>query len=283
MRTRAADRRPQTVAITGGARGIGRATAAAFAAQGAQVVIGDLDAELSASAATSIGPEVHGRQLDVTSPESFVAFWEQATALVGPIDALVNNAGIMVTERFVDEDEALTERMLGVNLRGTLIGSRLAARDFLERGHGHLVNIASLAGISGYAGVATYCATKHAVVGLTDALHRELAPAGIGVTSVMPGVVRTDLSAGARVPRWIEGLTTVDPEHVAAAIVRVIGSRRTRVSVPRPLGAMVRTSSFLPAALNARLEQLTGLDQVFLEPKETARLAYMKRVNQEMS
>jgi NAD(P)-dependent dehydrogenase (short-subunit alcohol dehydrogenase family) len=114
------------VAITGGARGIGRATAAAFVAAGAHVAIGDLDAY--GETAADLGPPAVGLPLDVTDRTSFRAFLDAAESELGPLDVLVNNAGIMPSGPFLDEDDAMTDRVLDVNLRGVLIGCKLAGR-----------------------------------------------------------------------------------------------------------------------------------------------------------
>jgi NAD(P)-dependent dehydrogenase (short-subunit alcohol dehydrogenase family) len=268
----------RVVAITGGARGIGRATAAAFLAAGARVAIGDLDAELVARTASELGASTLGLPLDVTDPASFAAFLAAAEDQLGPLDVLVNNAGIMPTGLFADEDPAMTARILDINLGGVITGSRLATAGFVARGRGHLVNIASLAGVSGFPGLATYCASKHAVVGFTEALHRELQPHGVGVTAVLPGVVRTELSAGANTPGWTESLTTVDPEDVADAIVRAVGNPRPLVTVPRQMGVTLKAMTLLPRRARGVAERATGASTAYTQADPTAREAYHHRL-----
>lgn len=268
----------KVVAITGGGRGIGRATASAFLAAGAKVAIGDLDSDVAAATAAELGGEIVGLPLNVTDADSFAAFLDSAEEAFGPLDVLVNNAGIMPTGLFADEDPTMTDRILDINLRGVITGSRLATTRFAARGSGHLVNIASLAGVSGFPGLATYCASKHAVVGFSQALHRELEEQGIGVTVVLPGVVRTELSAGANTPAWMEAISTVDPEDVADAIVAAIGSRRPLVTVPRRLGATLTTASLLPYRLQTRVERATGAATAYTQPDPQAREAYHQRL-----
>lgn len=126
------------VAITGGARGIGMATAKAFAAHGALVHIGDIDEEAAHKAAAETGGQ--GYALDVRSRQSFAAF---LAAVHGPLDVLVNNAGIMPMGRFADEDDNVTDAILDINVKGVLTGTKLALPGMLEHGHGHIVNVAS--------------------------------------------------------------------------------------------------------------------------------------------
>lgn len=264
------------VAVTGGGRGIGRATAAAFRAAGARVVIGDLDEGLAVATARELGGV--GLRLDVADPASFAAFWDAAGADGDPVRVLVNNAGVMPTGPFVEEDEATTDLQLAVNLRGVLNGCRLAGRRMPEAGGGAVVNIASLAGATGFPGVATYSATKFAVVGLSQALRAELEPSGVGVHVVLPGVVRTQLSAGMRLPRAFQGFVSVDPEQVADAVVASVRRGRFRRTVPRRLGGVLRVADAVPDGLRRRLERATGYDGVLVGADPAARAAYERRL-----
>ncbi|WP_253791494.1 SDR family oxidoreductase [Nocardia amikacinitolerans] len=275
----------KVVAITGGARGIGRATAEAFLAAKAAVAIGDVDVELVEKTAAELGADpdarVVGLPLNVTDRKSFAAFLDAVEAQLGPLDVLVNNAGIMPTGLFADEDEAMTERIIDVNLRGVIHGSRLATERFLARGSGHLINIASLAGTQGFPGLATYCATKHAVVGFTSALHLELKEHGVQVSAVLPGIVRTELSAGANMPSWIEPLTTVDPDQVAAAIVDTVRRARPLVTVPRRLAAIIKSTQLLPYRVQLAVAKFTGATTAYSQPDQAVREIYHRRLRGE--
>jgi NAD(P)-dependent dehydrogenase (short-subunit alcohol dehydrogenase family) len=272
----------QMVAITGGARGIGRATAAAFLRAGARVALGDIDADLVVRTAVELaeatGGVVRGLPLDVTDRTSFASFLDAAEDRFGALDVLVNNAGIMPTGSFTEETDDMTDRMVAINLSGVLHGSKLAANRMAGRG-GHIVNVASLAGVSAFPGLATYCATKHAVVGFSEALHIELADNGIGVTAVLPGVVHTELSAGHSTPKWIRPIAEVEPDDVAAAIVAAVGSHRTRVAVPRTLGAMLTIASGLPANVRHRLSHAAHFDTAFTHVDPAARETYHRRLD----
>ena len=229
------------VAITGGARGIGLATGKAFAAKGSRVFIGDLDADLAAKAAAEIG--AHGFGLDVRSRASFTEFLE---AIDAPLTVLVNNAGIMPAGRFTDEDDAITDAILDVNVKGVLIGTKLALPGMLKRGTGHIVNVGSYLGKVPAAGLATYCASKHAVVGFSEALHDELAATGVTVTAVLPSAVRTELTAGVKLGGL---LPTVDPEDIATAVLATCTKRRPVVAVPGWMRAYEPTAALVPDRL----------------------------------
>ncbi|SRX94376.1 short chain dehydrogenase [Nocardia brasiliensis ATCC] [Mycobacterium shimoidei] len=274
--------RGRTVAVTGGARGIGRASAAAFSAVGARVAIGDLDAELAQKVATEIGgatgSEVVGLWLDVTDPGSFEHFFDQAEAALGPVDVLLNNAGIMPTGLFFDEDPAVTDRIIDINLRGVIAGSRLAMQRFVPRGNGVIINVASLAGVRGFPAVATYCATKHAVLGFSEALEAEVREHGVSVVVVLPGVVRTELSAGASLPTWMERLSTVDPDDVAIAILAAMRRGKFRVTVPGRLGVLLLLMSLMPMKLRRWADRIAGTGRAYVQADPVLRESYRHRI-----
>ncbi|WP_205698512.1 SDR family NAD(P)-dependent oxidoreductase [Conexibacter sp. SYSU D00693] len=248
------------VAITGGARGIGLATAKALSAQGDRVVLGDLDGELAALEASRI-PGAAGFALDVTDEASFAGFLDEARAHLGRLDVLVNNAGIMPTGPFLEQSPELAARMLEVNVLGVARGVRLALPEMLERRHGQVVNVASVAGRSVAAGMATYCATKHAVVGLTRALRREHHASGVRFTLVMPSFTNTRLVDGADA-----GLVPVaEPGEVAAAIAQAIAQPRDELVVPRAAAVLTHAiERLLPRAAADALARRLGADRMFL-------------------
>jgi NADP-dependent 3-hydroxy acid dehydrogenase YdfG len=208
----------QVAAITGGARGIGRETARSLLREGMRVAIGDLDVAAAQAAAAELGTpdRIRAYALNVTDRASFAAFLEGAERDLGPLDVLVNNAGIMQLGSFLDEDDATTRRQIDINVNGVLYGMKLALPGFVARGRGHLVNIASSAGKGGFPGGATYCGTKHFVVGVSEAVRAELRDTPVEVSCVMPVVVKTELSAGLQETRGIRHIT---PQDVAEAIV----------------------------------------------------------------
>jgi NAD(P)-dependent dehydrogenase (short-subunit alcohol dehydrogenase family) len=265
----------QVVAITGGARGIGRATAAALITEGARVALGDIDASLAGRTAQELGSGTVGLPLDVTDRTSFETFLGDVETRLGPLDVLVNNAGIMPIGPFVEETDATALRMIEINLNGVIFGSKLALARFLRRGTGYLVNIASAAGKAGFPGGATYCATKHAVVGLSESIRQELRGTGIGVSVVMPVVVHTELGSGLPETR---GFKAVEPEDVAAAIVDAIKHDRFDVFVPKSVGGLMRLRAVTPRRTMEGIARLLKGDQVLSNPDHEARAAYEARM-----
>jgi NAD(P)-dependent dehydrogenase (short-subunit alcohol dehydrogenase family) len=264
----------KVVAITGGARGIGRATAAALIAQGARVAIGDIDAPLADQTASALGSGTVGLPLDVTNRESFDGFLTEVENRLGPLDVVINNAGIMPIGPFVDETDATAQRMVDINLHGVIHGSKLAMERFMPRGRGHLVNIASVAGKGGFPGGATYCATKHAVVGLSEAIRAEMRKTDIDVSIVMPVVVNTELGAGLQKSR---GIKVVEPEDVANAIVEALQTGRVDVYVPRQVGVLMKLAQVLPRSVADFVTKVLKGDQVLVNPDHLLREAYEKR------
>jgi NAD(P)-dependent dehydrogenase (short-subunit alcohol dehydrogenase family) len=264
----------KVVAITGGARGIGRATAAALIAQGARVAVGDIDAPLAEQTAKELGGGTVGLPLDVTQRASFETFLQEVERQLGPLDVLINNAGIMPIGPFVAETDTTAARMIDINLHGVIFGSKLALERFLPRGQGHLVNIASVAGKAGFPGGATYCATKHAVVGLSEAIRAEVRSTDIDVSIVMPVVVNTELGSGLQRSR---GVKVVEPEDVAHAIVDALQTRRVDVFVPRSVQGLFRFMYLVPRSVADFIAKVLKGDQVLVNPDHMLRSAYEMR------
>ncbi len=264
----------RVVAITGGARGIGRATALALASEGAVIAIGDLDGALAEATARELGPAHAGFALDVTDRDSFERFAVAVEERVGPIDVLVNNAGIMPLGAFAEEEDVTARRMVDVNVHGVLHGMKVVLPRFVARGGGHLVNIASAAGKSPYPGGATYCGTKHFVVGVSEAVRGELRGTGVDLSIVMPVVVDTELASGVGSAR---GVPKIKPEDVAAAIVETLRTPRFDVYVPRMIGPMVTLSAMLPRRAREAMMRAMRADRVLAHVDDTARRGYELR------
>src|SRR5215467_5049486 len=233
--------RDKVIVITGGARGIGLATATALHNLGAKVAIGDIDEVRVKESGAALGLDVY-RKLDVTDAHSFSDFLDEVERQLGPIDVLVNNAGIMPVGRIVDEPDAVTRRILDINVYGVILGSKLAAQRMIPRGRGHIINVASLAGEGYIPGAATYCASKHAVIGFTDTARIEYRKTGVKFSIVLPTFVNTELVAGTH---GAKGFKNAEPADIADAIVGLVVHPKPRVRVTRMIGAVVASAKFM--------------------------------------
>jgi 2-hydroxycyclohexanecarboxyl-CoA dehydrogenase len=180
--------------VTGAGRGIGAAIARALAAAGAAVAVADIDGAAAESVAAGLAPaRAVGVALDVSVGASVRAGVERVEQELGPVDVLVNNAGIDVIEPFTASTEQTWDRLIAVNLKGTIQCARAVLDGMLGRGYGRIVNIASDAGRVGSSGEVVYSATKGGVIAFTRALARETAPRGVTVNCVCPGPTDTAL------------------------------------------------------------------------------------------
>jgi NAD(P)-dependent dehydrogenase (short-subunit alcohol dehydrogenase family) len=225
------------VVITGAASGIGRETAFSFAEEGASLELADIDTkglERTALLCRKLGAEVHTHGVDVSSADQMSEFAARVHQRIPAVDVLVNNAGVAVAGSFVGTDLATWDWAISVNLKGVVHGCHFFLPKMIERGAGgHVVNMASLAGIIAQNRMSVYAATKFAVVGLSESLYEELSPAGIGLTTVCPGIIDTPITRNtrltgdlSRVPGYREASETLfhrrnySPRRVARAIVR---------------------------------------------------------------
>lgn len=261
------------VLITGGARGIGRATGAEFAQRRATVCLADRDLPLVKESAAELG--VHGFGADVTSRESFSACVEEVLDRFGRIDVLVNNAGVMPLGGFLDETDAVSATTLDVNVWGLIHGMRLVLPGMVERGSGHIVNVASMAGKVVAPGIAVYNASKFAAVGLSAAIRAEFASTGVSVSTVLPSAVRTELSSGAPLGH---GMPTVDPEDVARAIAGSVRSRRAEITVPGYLGIVDVVNAVVPEPILRLARRAVDDTRALTQVDHVARRAYEQRI-----
>jgi len=266
----------KVVAITGGARGIGKTTAQALVRKGCRVALGDLDLAPAEQTAAELGGGTVAIQLNVTERDSFAAFLDEAERQLGPIDVLVNNAGIMPVTPFERESDDSIRRQLDINVYGVIVGTQLALQRMKPRGRGHIVNIASSAGKAGVPGIATYAATKHAVVGLTEAVRAECKGSGVELSYVMPITVNTQLIEGLADKR---GVKRVEPEDVAKEIVDALELGKVDVFVPRELRASVVLGTLLPRRAREAVARFMGVTEVMTEVDPAARAAYEERIS----
>jgi NAD(P)-dependent dehydrogenase (short-subunit alcohol dehydrogenase family) len=263
----------KVVAVTGGGRGIGRAIAQALAREGACVAVGDLDRASAEQTAATLGAGAIGVGIDVTDHAALIAFLDDVEQRLGPLDVLVNNAGIMSVTPLVDESAESIARQLDLNLRAVIHGTQEAMRRMVPRGTGHIVNMASIAGRSGFPFLATYCATKHGVVGLSEAARVELRGTGVEVSVVMPSVVKTELATGLADSR----VKAVEVEDVARDVVSALKRPRFDVFVPRSNGPLVQLTSPLPRRAREAIGRWIKADQALLKTDRSARAAYEAR------
>jgi short-subunit dehydrogenase len=221
---------------------MGRLHARNFAREGAKVVMTDVDEKQLEEAADEIvtnGGQAHGYKLDVSNRGECFKLAEKVKEEVGPVDVLVNNAGVTECYAVLDLSEEAVRRMVEVNYLGYVWTMQALVPDMVKRGSGHVVNICSVAGKMGLSKMGGYCATKFADIGITDAIRMELMGSGVGFTIVNPGYVATGMFEGAKVPfitNW------QDPQKVADAVLDAVKKNRAEICVPR---ANVRLVAFV--------------------------------------
>ena len=273
------------VVVTGGAAGIGRATATKMAESGANVAIGDIHAEKAAETAEEITSRVSacgsgsgggaiGRPLDVTDRDGFEIFLDGVEAEFGPIDCLVNNAGVMLLGPVDQESPAATKAMIDVNLLGVINGTQAAMDRMKPRARGRIVNIASQAGKAGMAGGATYCATKFGVIGFSEAVRAELKGTGVSISWVLPGLVNTELSAG--LPD-IPLMDLLSPDDIADAVLKALTRGGSEIWVPARNQWLDAPARLLPRPMREKVFAMTGADKVLAEADPDTRQDYEDR------
>jgi len=247
--------RDRVVVVTGASSGIGRATALAFASAGARVaLVARRRGELEALAA-EMQTEVVVLPTDVTDRHAVRATFDAVTAHFGRVDIVVNNAGILRPSPVLDIDPADLEAMLRVNLFGALYVMQEAAHRMRAQGDGTIVNVASLGGRRGVSPIGGYCATKFALVGLTEAFREELQGSNVHVALVEPGVVETPMVQDVTHDQeflefWPQSLN-MPPSWVVWAIFAVARFRLAELSVPPGAGTVEKLASLAPGISDA--------------------------------
>jgi short-subunit dehydrogenase len=267
--------RGRNALLTGAAGGLGGYIAPALAREGVNLVLSDLPSasvedRLEATRALGVGAEAV--PFDLTDTARLESLLHDAEGAIGRIDILVNNAGLEFVGPFEGQTREELEAILSVNLLAVMELTRLALPGMLERGRGHVLNMASMAGKTHFPYLAAYCATKHAVVGLTHSLRAEHGSDPVGFTAICPGFVGRVGMYGRyedKVTSQPRGLRPVPPEAVGAAVVKAIRSNRAEVlvnSVPaRPLAALAATA---PGTVARAL----GSERVMESAREAARV-----------
>jgi NAD(P)-dependent dehydrogenase (short-subunit alcohol dehydrogenase family) len=250
----------QTVLVTGASSGIGRATALAFAEAGANVVlVARRAAALSkvATQARAAGGAALAVTADVTDPAAVAACFRKAVKRFDRIDVVVNNAGVLIPARVAELDPKDLQRMLDVNLFGALHVMQAAVKQMQSQpGGGHIVNVASLAGRRGFSPLGGYCASKFALVGMTEALRTELLGGNVGVSLVLPGVIDTPMAAAAASDPATEGFwpksLNMPVAWVVWAVFAAVRLKLAEVAVP-PGGALLEKIAALAPGAADRL------------------------------
>jgi hypothetical protein len=256
--------RDRTVLVTGASSGIGRETALGFAAAGSNLVLvarrPKVLAEVAARA-RKLGARVLVAPADVTKSTDVAAAFRKAAQQFGTIDVVVNNAGIMLPSKVVDMPGSDLQAMLDVNLFGALHVMQQAVKIMREQGHGHIVNVASLAGRRGFSPLGGYCATKFGLIGLTEALRTELVGERIHVSLVLPGVVDTPMASAAQqnpesAEFWPAALN-MPPSWVVWSVFLAIRFKLAEIGVP-PGGALLeKLAALAPGTTDTLLRWAT--------------------------
>jgi len=256
--------RDRTVLVTGASSGIGRETALAFAAAGANLVLVARRAKVLAKVAAEtrrLGASTLVATADVTQAAAVTACFRKAVKRFGSVDIVINNAGVLIPAKVVDLETADLQRMLDVNLIGALHVMQEAVRQMREQGRGQIVNVGSLAGRRGFSPLGGYCASKFALVGLTEALRTELVGERIHVSLVLPGIVDTPMATAAQHDPatsdvWPEALT-MPPAWVVWSIFLAIRFRLTEIAVPPGTALIEKLAALAPGATDTLLRRAT--------------------------
>jgi 2-hydroxycyclohexanecarboxyl-CoA dehydrogenase len=249
--------------VTGAGSGIGRATAIRLASRGAQVVCVDIDADSAAETAELCAGRASWRRCDVSDSAAVAALAAEIESVEGPVDILVNNAGVGVGGPFLETSIKDWDWLMGINLDGVAYGCHAFGGPMVERGRGHVVNIASGAAYIHSRHMAAYCASKSAVVTLSKCLRADWAGSGVGVSAICPGVINTGIHTRSRIygraagrTAWIERAFQFghSADVVARAIAGAVEHNRAVVPVGLESEVLYRVLPFVPG----RLQQLAA-------------------------
>jgi 3-oxoacyl-[acyl-carrier protein] reductase len=181
--------------VTGGSRGIGRACAALLAFEGARVAVCGRDGQAALEAAEALGTQARGYACDITDPRAVEALVKRVEADLGPVQILVNNAGVTRDGLLIRMKDADWAAVIETSLHGAFHACRATARGMLKQRYGRIINVSSVLGLHGQAGQTNYCAAKAALIGFTKAYAREVGSRNITVNAVAPGYIPTDMTA----------------------------------------------------------------------------------------
>jgi NADP-dependent 3-hydroxy acid dehydrogenase YdfG len=260
----------KVAAITGAGSGIGRATAIALCAEGAKLALSDKDIVglgETANLVQQAGGEVITHILDVTDSAAVDQWAADAIAHYGDVDIIMNNAGVALVVESHDQSHEELAWVMDINFWGVVHGTRAFLPHMRERGSGHIVNIASMAGLSGLPAQSAYCASKFAVRGYSESVCADLAGTGVGVSIIMPGGVATniiksskirvageDTAAAESLRETFDGFLRTSPEKAASLIIKAIKRNRMKQLV----GGDARILDIVQRLIPGRFARLTG-------------------------
>jgi short-subunit dehydrogenase len=259
------DLRDRVAIITGASSGIGHATALELASRGAHVVLAARrlqQLEELAAKCRSLGVRARAIELDVRHRESCYAIADVVTAEFGRIDILVNNAGFAIFDPIEKASPDDLERMMQTNYFGAMNCTKAVLPQMLQRGEGAIVNVASIAGIMGFAGMGGYSATKFALIGFTEALRDELIGRGIAVSLVCPATTRTEFFVTAekgKMPAASRLILAIPPERVAQTIARAIRRGTPRIVVPSTAAMFMKFKEIFPRPAHMLMRRVSQL------------------------
>ena len=254
----------KTVLVTGAGSGIGRETALESGRRGADLALCDIDEaglEATTDAARALGREVFSMRVDVSQTEEMRAFADAVHGRIEAVDLLVNNAGVAIGGGSLDTSIEDWDWILGVNVRGVVLGCHFFVPAMVRRRSGHVVIVSSGAGYSASDALVAYCTTKFAVLGFAESLQAELAEHGVGVTAICPGLIDTPSTRAARLvgawdkpevrERMVEGYRRrgYGPERVARNILKAVQRGRVVAPVSPEAWALYYAKRFTPGLL----------------------------------
>lgn len=247
--------------VTGGASGIGRALARELARQGADVLLADIQTDAANIVAAEIrdsGGKAAAHYLDVTDSEAVERFVASSAAEKGRLDYMFNNAGIAIIGEFRDFSTADWKRILDINVNGVFAGTAAAYAVMIRQGAGHIVNTASVAGLVPSPGFAAYCASKHAVVGLSTSLRAEAAGYGVKVSAVCPGFIKTPMFDSKRVGMRTDSKAkaraqgmAMAPEECAVRVLDGVAKNKAIIAVTGHAKLMWAMNRYFPGLMDA--------------------------------
>ncbi len=255
------DLKGKNVLITGGALGMGKCMARLFLEEGARVAIADLREQEMAAAVSELAPlgDVAAYVCDISDRQSVYALAAKASSEFGSIDVLVNNAGVVKSNPFLEKPDEVIERTISVNLLAHFWTMKAFLPGMMEKKAGHIVNMASAGGLLGVPYITDYCASKFGVIGLTESLRQEMQLEGFGkikFTYVCPNTVATGMFAGAKRVRFTKML---EPEDVAVRIVAGIKKNKGMIGVPFSVYLVPLIKAITPIPLMDLQNRILGI------------------------